>query len=87
MIKKVNKDQSKVYLVRVQPRDPITGKRVNLPIKYAKTKSEASKIEKEIWSEYKSGLNLGDGNAIFVDAFQKYVNQRANSISQVTLKA
>ena len=87
MIKKVNKGQSKVYLVRVQPRDPITGKRVNLPIKYAKTKSEASKIEKEIWSEYKSGLNLGDGNAIFVDAFQKYVNQRANSISQVTLKA
>jgi integrase len=87
MIKKVNKNPNKVYLIRVQPRDPITGKRVNLPIKYAKTKSEASKIEKEIWAEYKSGLNLGDGNAVFADAFQKYVNQRANSISQVTLKA
>lgn len=87
MIKKVNKAPNKVYLIRVQPRDPITGKRVNLPIKYAKTKSEAAKIEKEIWTEYKSGLNLGDGNTVFTDAFQKYVNQRANSISQVTLKA
>lgn len=50
MIKKVNKDSNKVYLIRVQPRDPITGKRVNLPIRYAKTKSEASKNEKEIWA-------------------------------------
>lgn len=87
MIKKVNKDANKVYLIRVQPRDPITGKRVNLPIEYAKTKSEASKIEKKIWAEYKSGLNLGDGNTVFSNAFQKYVDQRANSISPVTLKA
>ena len=87
MIKKVDKDADKVYLIRVQPRDPITGKRVNLPIEYAKTKSEASKIEKKIWAEYKSGLNLGDGNTVFSNAFQKYVDQRANSISPVTIKA
>lgn len=87
MIKKVNKDSNKVYLIRVQPRDPITGKRINLPIRYAKTKSEASKSEKEIWAEYKSGLNLGDSNAVFAEEFQKYVDQRANSISPVTLKS
>lgn len=87
MIKKVNKDASKVYLIRIQPRDSITGKRVNLPIKYAKTKSEAAKIEKEIWSEYKAGLNLSDGRAVFSESFQKYVDQRANSISPVTLKS
>lgn len=87
MIKKVNKDSEKVYLIRVQPRNSITGKRVNLPIKYAKTKSEVSKIEKEIWSEYKSGLNLGDGRAVFSESFQKYVDQKANTISPVTLKS
>lgn len=57
-------------MIRIQPRDSITGKRVNLPIKYAKTKSEAAKIEKEIWSEYKAGLNLSDGRAVFSESFQ-----------------
>ena len=45
MIKKVNKDSKKVYLVRIQPRDQITGKRINFPIKYAKNKADAAKLE------------------------------------------
>ena len=87
MIKKVNKDSKKVYLVRIQPRDQITGKRINFPIKYAKNKADAAKLESQMWNEYKAGLNLGNGKAIFADEFQKYVDQRANSISPVTLKA
>ena len=87
VIKKVNKDSKKVYLVRIQPRDQITGKRINFPIKYAKTKADAAKLESQMWNEYKAGLNLGNGKAIFADEFQKYVDQRANSISPVTLKA
>lgn len=40
-----------------------------------------------MWAEYEDGLNLSDGNAIFVDEFQRYVNQRAKTISPVTLKS
>jgi integrase len=87
MIKKVNKTSEKVYLIRIQPRDQITGKRVSFPIQYSKTKAEATKIEADMWQEFKSGLNLGDANAVFAEEFQKYVNQRANSISPVTLKS
>ncbi|NRN74891.1 MAG: Integrase [Lactobacillus helveticus] len=87
MIKKVNKTSEKVYLIRIQPRDQITGKRVSFPIQYSKTKAEAAKIEADMWKEFKSGLNLGDANAVFAEEFQKYVNQRANTISPVTLKS
>lgn len=84
MIKQIEKDK---FYVRIQPRDAVTGKRITWPAAYAKNKTEAKKLEKQMWDEYKSGLNLGDSNAIFAEAFQKYVDQRANSISKVTLKA
>lgn len=84
MIKKI---EDKKFYVRIQPRDTITGKRINWPSAYAKSKTEAKKIEKQMWNEYKAGLNLGDGNAVFAEVFQKYVNQRANRISPVTLKS
>ncbi|ARD06170.1 integrase [Lactobacillus amylolyticus] len=88
MIKKVVTGKNKgKWSVRIQPVDQITGKRISIPIKYAKTKTEASKLEKQMWTEYKSGLNLGDGRAVFAESFQKYVDQRANSISPVTLKS
>lgn len=84
MIKQLEKNK---YYIRIQPRDPITGKRVNLPANYAKTRKEAQKLEKQMKTDYKSGLNLSDGNAIFAESFQKYVDQRANTISPVTLKS
>lgn len=87
MIKKVNKTSEKVYLIRIQPRDKLTGKRISFPVKYATTKAEALKTESKMWKDYKAGLNLGDGNAVFAEEFQKYVNQRSNTISPVTLKA
>ena len=59
MIKKVNKTSEKVYLIRIQPRDQLTGKRISFPIQYSKTKAEATKIEADMWQEFKSGLNLG----------------------------
>lgn len=88
MIKKVTEGKHKgKYAVRIQPRNRITGKQVSFPMQYAPTKIKAKEIEKEMWKQYKSGLNLGDGNAIFAEEFQKYVDQRANSISPVTLKS
>lgn len=83
MIKQIEKNK---FYVRIQPRDAVTGKRINWPSAYAKTKTEAKKLEKKMWQDYKSGLNLGDGNTVFAEAFQKYVNQRATAISPVTLK-
>lgn len=74
------------YRIRIQPVDPVTGKRVTIPVEYADTRKEAKEKEKAMWSEYKANLHLGEGEAIFADSFQRYVNQRASSISPVTLK-
>lgn len=89
MIRKVTTGKRHVnqYMIRIQPRNKTTGKQVSFPVQYAKTKLKAEQIENKMWAEYKAGLNLGDGNAIFAESFQEYVNQRANTISPVTLKA
>ena len=75
------------WKVRIQPVDKVTGKRISFPVKYANSKKEAVKLERKLWAEYEDGFNLSDGNAVFADAFQKYVNRRAKTISPVTLKA
>lgn len=88
MIKKVEKGKNAgKWKVRIQPVDKITGKRISFPLQYADSKKEAVKLERQLWAEYENGLNLSDGNAIFADEFQKYVNSRAKTISAVTLKA
>lgn len=88
MIKKVVKGKhAGEWKVRIQPIDKITGKRVSFPLQYTDSKKEAVKLERQLWTEYENGLNLSDGNAIFADEFQKYVNSRAKTISAVTLKA
>lgn len=74
------------YRIRIQPVDPVTGKRVAIPVEYADTRKEAKEKEKAMWLEYKANLHLGERDAIFADSFQRYVNQRASSISPVTLK-
>lgn len=88
MIKKVEKGKNAgKWKVRIQPIDKITGKRISFPLQYADSKKEAVKLERQLWAEYENGLNLSDGNAVFADEFQKYVNSRAKTISAVTLKA
>lgn len=88
MIRKVkNGKHVGKWKVRIQPVDKITGKRISFPVKYADSKKEAVKLERKLWAEYEDGLNLSAGNAIFADAFQKYVNRRTKTISPVTLKA
>lgn len=74
------------YRIRIQPVDPVTRKRITIPVKYAETRREAKEKEQDMWFEYKANLNLGERDAIFADSFQRYVDQRANSISPVTLK-
>lgn len=74
------------YRIRIQPVDPVTSKRVTIPVEYADSRKEAKEKEKAMWSEYKANLHLGEGDAIFADSFQRYVNQRGSSISPVTLK-
>lgn len=88
MIKKVTKGKYKdKYQVRIQPTDNITGKRISWTVQYANTEKEAKKIERKMWAEYESGLNPSDGKVVFAVDFQRYVNQRAKSLSPVTLKA
>ena len=88
MIKKVTKGKYKdKYQIRIQPTDSITGKRISWAVQYADTEKEAKKIERQMWAEYESGLNPSDGKVVFANDFQRYVNQRAKSLSPVTLKA
>lgn len=88
MIKKVKTGKYKdKYQVRIQPTDNITGKRISWTVQYANTEKDAKKIERNMWAEYESGLNPSDGKVVFANDFQRYVNQRAKSLSPVTLKA
>lgn len=88
MIKKVMKGKyANKYLVRIQPRDTITGKHLNWPVKYVATRQDAKKAERQMWIEYEGCLNPTDSKVVFADDFQHYVDQRAKSISKVTLKA
>lgn len=88
MIKKINDGKHKgQWLVRIQPRDKITGKKKTSPRHYVSSKREAVLLEKTLWSDYESGLDIGTNNAIFAEEFQKYVNKRANRISPVTLNS
>lgn len=88
MIKKVKTGKYRdKYQVRIQPTDNITGKRISWAVQYADTEKEAKKIERQMWAEYESGLNPSDGKVVFAIDFQRYVNQRAKSLSPVTLKA
>ncbi|CAM3163269.1 Site-specific recombinase XerD [Lactobacillus bombicola] len=75
------------YLVRIQPTDKVTGKRINWPVKYADNRKNAIKLERQMWAEYESGLNPNDGKVVFADDFKRYVKLRSKSISKVTLKS
>ena len=74
------------YQVRIQPINKITGKRESWPVDYASNRSTAKALERQMWADYEDGMQLCDGNAIFADEFQKYVNQRKNAISPVTYR-
>ena len=84
--KKISGKNKGQWQVRIQPINPVTKKRESWPVKYAKTKSEAVSLERKMWADYENGINLGDGNSIFVEELEKYVNNRRDMISLVTQK-
>lgn len=87
MIKKIATGKHKgEYQVRIQPINKITGKRESWPVDYASNRSTAKALERQMWADYEDGMQLCDGNAIFANEFQKYVNQRKNAISPVTYR-
>lgn len=87
MIKKMDTGKHKgEYQVRIQPINKITGKRESWPVDYAFNRSAAKALERKMWADYEDGLQLADGNAIFADEFQKYIEQRKNTISLVTYR-
>lgn len=74
------------YQVRIQPINKITHKRESWPVEYAKDRRTAKALERKMWSDYEDGMQLADGNAVFADEFQKYVDRRKNAISPVTYR-
>ena len=74
------------YQVRIQPINKITHKRESWPVEYAKDRRTAKALERKMWSDYEDGMQLADGNAVFADEFQKYVDRRKNTISPVTYR-
>ena len=66
------------YRVRIQPVDPLTGKKISIPSQLTKTRSktEAKKLEKQMWHEFhlrkkKESLKLDQP---FAQAFQEFVD-------------
>lgn len=74
------------YQVRIQPINKVTSKRESWPVEYAKTNRAAKALERKMWADYEDGMKLADGNAVFADEFQRYVNQRKDTISPVTFR-
>ena len=68
------------YQVRIQPINKITGKRESWPVDYASNRKTAKSLERQMWADYEEGLQLADGSAIFADEFQKYIDERKNTI-------
>lgn len=88
MIKKIQKGKyAGKWQVRIQPVDKQTGKRISWPVKYTDTKREAVTVERKMWLDYENGFRPTESSTIFVDAFKKYVDDKASTISPVTLKA
>lgn len=87
MIKKMTTGRHKgEYQVRIQPINKITGKRENWPVDYASNRSTAKALERQMWADYEEGMQLADGNAVFVEEFRKYINRKKNTISPVTYR-
>lgn len=66
------------YRVRIQPVDPLTGKKISIPSQLTKTRSktEAKKLEKQMWRDFrlrekKESLKLDQP---FAQAFQDFVD-------------
>lgn len=66
------------YQIRIQPVDPVSGKRVSWPVQYADTKRKAKQIEGKLWSRLDEGEDLSHANDIFADAFDEYIERRNN---------
>ena len=87
MIKKINSGKhAGKWLVRIQPREKNTGKRIAWPAQYVDSKRQAVLTENQMWADYEGGVDINIGKAVFADEFQKYVDKRSKTISPVTLK-
>lgn len=61
------------YRVRVQPTSKITGKRISLPVEYARTQREAKQLETKLWLKYTTGQAYDAQNDPLADCFEEYV--------------
>ena len=62
------------YKVRIQPKDKITGKRVNIPVEYADSLNEAKRIERSLWHKYESGYDYGTAEELFPVCFERIIS-------------
>lgn len=74
------------FQIRIQPINKITGKRESWPVQYASTKREAKSIERQMYADYENGFQLADGNTVFYEAFNKYVESLEPKLSPVTYR-
>mgnify|MGYP006266000011 FL=1 len=76
-ISKVNNGVHKgQYKVRIQPRDEITHKRISIPVEYAQTKKEATKIENQMWLKIQNGYNFSVADEYCSKCFKKYISEQ-----------
>lgn len=75
-IKKVkNGKYSGKFQVRIQPRDKVTGKRLNIPAEYVDSLTEAKKVERSMWHKYESGYDYATAEELFPVCFERFIEE------------
>lgn len=67
------------WKVRIQPRDKNTGNKINIPVEYKSSKREATELERKLWADVENGLTYRDGNKVFAESFETYVESQHES--------
>lgn len=64
------------YQVRIQPVNPVTKKRIKIPVQYTGSKQEARKIEGELWAKVKGGYDYDQAASFVPDCLADFIDHQ-----------
>lgn len=64
------------YIVRVQPRNPVTKKRMSIPIRYAKTKRKAEQLQAKIITQVNTGFDYDQADMLVGECLSQFIQKQ-----------